>query len=74
MPEGTNSHDPLKAIEQKVAFVPGDCFYPDEGNGIRNFRLNFSNTKPQQIEEGIRRLSIAVRAQLEKNEPVAAIV
>ena len=75
MPEGTNCHDLLKAaIEEKVAFVPGDCFYPDAGNGLRNFRLNFSNATPDQIKEGIRRLSVAVRTELEKHEPVAAMV
>jgi 2-aminoadipate transaminase len=71
MPEGTDCNDLLKAaIRENVAFVPGDCFYPD-GNGARNFRLNFSNARPELIEEGIRRLSVAVRAMLQKHEPAA---
>jgi 2-aminoadipate transaminase len=55
------------ALEQKVAFVPGDSFYARNGyteEGCRHFRLNFSYGKPEQIREGIRRLSIAVKQQL----------
>jgi 2-aminoadipate transaminase len=59
------------ALKENVAFVPGDCFYPD-GNGTRNLRLNFSNARPEQIEEGIRRLSRAVVAMLEKNDVAQA--
>ncbi|HVZ16071.1 MAG TPA: PLP-dependent aminotransferase family protein, partial [Terriglobales bacterium] len=43
MPEGTDCNELLQeAIRQDVAFVPGDCFYPDD-EGRRNMRLNFSN-------------------------------
>ncbi len=55
------------ALEEKVAFVPGDSFYARNGyaeEGSRHFRLNFSYGKPDQIREGIRRLSIAVKQQL----------
>lgn len=44
-----------KALEKKVAFVPGDPFYI----GIENantMRLNFTNADCETIEEGIRRL------------------
>ena len=53
------------AIEQNVAFVPGDSFYannPQEGS--RHMRLNFSNAAPEQIREGIRRLAAAVKSHL----------
>jgi 2-aminoadipate transaminase len=74
MPEGTNCQELLvSAIHENVAFVPGDCFYPREGDGINNMRLNFSNATPDQIREGIRRLSVVVRAQIEKNERVAVL-
>ncbi len=64
MPEGTDCNELLQeAIRQDVAFVPGDCFYPDD-EGRRNMRLNFSNATPDQIREGIRRLSVAIKAQL----------
>jgi 2-aminoadipate transaminase len=58
------------AIEQNVAFVPGDSFYANDarGNdgreGSRHMRLNFSNAAPEKIREGIRRLAAAVESDL----------
>ena len=58
------------AIEQNVAFVPGNSFYAHDvhGNesreGSRHMRLNFSNAAPEQIREGIRRLAAAVKSHL----------
>ncbi len=74
MPKGTDCQRLLKsAVDENVAFVPGDCFYPQEGDGLNCMRLNFSNATPEQIREGIRRLSIVVRTQLERHEPVAVM-
>jgi 2-aminoadipate transaminase len=44
------------AVEQKVAFVPGESFFAD-GTGQNIARLNFSNATPERIEEGVRRLA-----------------
>jgi len=44
-----------RAIQQRVAFVPGEDFYLD-GMGKNTFRLNFTHAAPSQILEGIRRL------------------
>jgi 2-aminoadipate transaminase len=44
------------AIEEKVAFVPGQPFHPD-GSGKNTLRLNFSNATSENIHEGIKRLS-----------------
>ena len=45
-----------RAIIQKVAFVPGRDFFPADGGG--NFlRLNYSNSRPERIREGVRRLA-----------------
>ncbi len=53
------------ALAENVAFVAGDCFYANNGHaGSRHMRLNFSHSQPEQIREGIRRLSIAVKMQL----------
>lgn len=53
------------ALEQNVAFVPGDSFYANGGvEGSRHMRLNFSNAAPEQIREGIRRLAAAVKSHL----------
>ncbi|MFH1314575.1 MAG: PLP-dependent aminotransferase family protein [Candidatus Eisenbacteria bacterium] len=48
-----------KAVEKKVAFVPGCVFYPDD-SGDNTMRLNFSNAQPDNIREGIKRLGIAI--------------
>lgn len=44
-----------KALEKKVAFVPGDPFYTDAQN-TNTMRLNYTNADCKTIEEGIRRL------------------
>jgi 2-aminoadipate transaminase len=55
-PEKVNTWDLLeKATENKVAFVPGSVFYPDE-SGLNTMRLNFSNANEDMIREGIKRL------------------
>ena len=56
LPEYMDSAEVLKfAIEQKVAFVPGTAFFPNEG-GHNSMRLNFSNASDENIIEGTRRL------------------
>lgn len=55
------------ALAEEVAFVPGDCFYAnDVFEGCRHMRLNFSFCEPEQIHEGIRRLSVAVKMQIRR--------
>jgi 2-aminoadipate transaminase len=56
LPEGCSSMDLFdRAIQRKVAFVPGLPFYVD-GSGANTLRLNFSNSDEEKIEEGIQRL------------------
>src|SRR5271169_4559372 len=66
LPEGLDMQAIFKsAIEQNVAFVPGDSFYANDGReGSRHMRLNFSNATPERIREGIRRLAAAVKRHL----------
>jgi DNA-binding transcriptional MocR family regulator len=66
MPEGIDSQSLFQAaLAEDVAFVPGDSFYANNGHeGGRHMRLNFSYCQPEQIREGIRRLSVAVKMQL----------
>jgi 2-aminoadipate transaminase len=45
-----------RALEKNVAYVPGEEFHMN-GEGKNTMRLNFSNARPEQIEEGIRRLA-----------------
>lgn len=62
LPEGVSAMSLFpKALEQKVAFVPGDPFYI----GIKNantMRLNYTNADCETIEEGIRRLGDLLKA------------
>ncbi len=44
-----------RAVENKVAFVPGRDFFPGDA-GANYLRLNFSNSTPERIREGVRRL------------------
>jgi 2-aminoadipate transaminase len=72
LPEGMDCERLFRAaLQENVAFVPGDSFYARNGHPpAAHMRLNFSNAKPEQITEGIRRLSIAVKAQLDALHPI----
>lgn len=59
----------LDAIQDKVAFVPGQGFHPD-GSGTNTMRLNFSNVPPDQLREGIRRLGHAIQRRLARPTPL----
>lgn len=57
MKDGTPALDVFhKAMEQKVAFVPGDPFYTSKTN-VNTMRLNYTNATPEVIREGIKRLA-----------------
>ena len=61
-----------RAVEQKVAFVPGEAFHPLGGGG-HTMRLNFSNASEAMIEEGIARLGRVIAERLgESGEPAPA--
>ena len=60
MPKHVNARDLfLKALEKKVAFVPGGAFFPNGGHE-NTMRLNYSNMPPERIVEGIERLGAAI--------------
>jgi 2-aminoadipate transaminase len=46
-----------RAIEKKVAFIPGSKFYPKEKMKHNEIRLNFSYSNEEQILEGVHRLA-----------------
>ncbi len=57
LPDGMSSLRLFElAVEQKVAFVPGQAFFTD-GSGENTMRLNFSNSDEEKIEEGMKRLA-----------------
>jgi len=48
------------AIKEGVAFVPGESFFAS--NAAKNtMRLNFTNSTPEQIDEGMQRLARALK-------------
>lgn len=51
------------AVAQKVAYVPGESFYPN-GGGHNTMRLNFSYASPSNINEGIARLARVIHKRL----------
>ena len=71
LPEGMDANELFQeALKQNVAFVPGDSFFaPNDPSqeSNRHLRLNFSNARPEQIREGVRRLAVAVKAQLQQS-------
>lgn len=63
LPRGLRGEDILpRAIEQKVAFVPGSPFFAANPKA-ECIRLNFSNRPPELIDEGMRRLASVLAAQ-----------
>jgi 2-aminoadipate transaminase len=61
LPKGMNTTEILKkAVEQRVAYVPGESFFP-VGGGENTMRLNFSYCKPEIINEGIARLGGVIK-------------
>jgi len=53
-----------KAIEARVAYVPGFAFYPGENGGEHSMRMNFSYCNEETINEGIYRLGTAMKKEL----------
>lgn len=52
-----------KAIEKKVAFVPGGSFFPNGGNE-NTMRLNYSNMDEERIVIGIKRLAEVIKEMM----------
>ncbi len=68
MPEWMDTADLLQdAVKEKVAFVPGSPFFPG-GGGHNTMRLNFSNARDEQLDEGIARLGRAAMRRIEAHK------
>ena len=64
LPDYIDTTDLLaRAIEERVAFVPGRAAFVDDRGGS-SMRLNFSGVKEDEIREGIRRLGEVIREQI----------
>lgn len=49
------------ACKEGVAFVPGKFFFTDDTDGTDWMRLNFASQPVEDIDEGMRRLGVAIR-------------
>ncbi|MDB5981209.1 MAG: GntR family transcriptional regulator [Pseudomonas sp.] len=49
------------ALEQNVAFMPGEPFFAEPDANPGYLRLNFSHIDPQRLGEGLKRLAAVVR-------------
>jgi 2-aminoadipate transaminase len=66
LPEGMDAAEVFKkAVERKVAFVPGASFHPN-GGGDNTMRINFSYANPEIIREGITRLGTLLKELVHK--------
>ena len=52
-----------RAVEHGVVYVAGEAFFVN-GSGRQFIRLSFSAPTPERIEEGVKRLAAATRAEL----------
>jgi 2-aminoadipate transaminase len=67
LPKEMDAAEVLKrAIEKKVAFVPGFAFHAN-GGGKNTMRLNFSYSSPDVIREGSTRLGLLLRELVKAN-------
>ena len=65
LPPGLDSGELLaKALNARVAYVPGRAFYAD-GSGGEEMRLSFCFPPPDRIREGVRRLAQVLHAEIE---------
>ncbi|UCG01530.1 MAG: PLP-dependent aminotransferase family protein [Candidatus Heimdallarchaeota archaeon] len=63
-PKHINGRELLeKTLQEKVAFVPGGCFYPNGGHE-NSIRLNFSNMPEEKIVVGMKRLAKIIHKEL----------
>ena len=65
LPDGVDTTDLLaKALGRNVAFVPGRAAFLD-GRGGTSMRLNFSGVDADEIREGVRRIAVVAKDQLD---------
>jgi len=70
LPEGADARVILeRCLKEKVAFVPGDSFYPNGGHK-NTMRVNYSVSSAEKIRIGVEKMARVIREYL--NERVAA--
>ncbi|MCX6301674.1 MAG: PLP-dependent aminotransferase family protein [Bacteroidia bacterium] len=64
LPQGIDTERVFKkAIEKNVAFVSGSTFFCND-SGHNTMRMNFSYSKPEVIDEGIKRLALVIEEEI----------
>ena len=53
-----------KAVEKKVAYVPGKYFYTSRGEGIGTMRLNFTMTDEETLDQAVRIISEVIKRKM----------
>ncbi|HET7406884.1 MAG TPA: PLP-dependent aminotransferase family protein [Mycobacteriales bacterium] len=65
LPEGVDAKAMLpRAVQARVAYVPGIAFYAD-GGGAGHMRLSYCYPDPDRIHEGVRRLAGVLEEEME---------
>lgn len=73
LPEGVSSLALLPfAAEEGVDYASGSRFFANREEGKEYLRLNFATQTPEDIEEGIRRLGVAVKRLVKGRTPYEA--
>ena len=69
VPEEINTLDLFyMAIDERVAFVPGEVFYPKGFKKYNSMRINFSFPTKEEIVEGVKRLSSVIQKYQSKKK------
>ena len=55
-----------QAVIAKIVYVPGDPFYTT-GKNRNTLRLNYTNSTPKEIEDGIQRLATVINGAIKKD-------
>jgi len=72
VPEEVNTMELFfMAIEEKVAFVPGEVCYPEGFQMHNTMRINFSYPSKEDIVEGVKRLSSVIKKYQRKNKNIS---
>lgn len=66
IPEIANTKEMIKkrALEKEVILIPGEAFSVQDGIPSSYCRISYSLSTPEEIEEGIRRLSELIREEI----------
>lgn len=62
-----------EAIQNNVAFMPGEPFFASPKDAYPSLRLNFSHASPEMAERGLNTLSDLVRSKLKEKQQAVCV-